>query len=110
MQNLVLDYDTLSAQQEKEFLFALHSDRGLGSTGVDESIDVHAFDFRLINVILRCQERVRGLGLWRVHVSIRDLMRAIKLYCTLIQVCVVILFSYFKFAVMSSVYLMNLNT
>ena len=87
-QLLVLDYDTLSPEQEREFLAALHRGNGVKSVAVDSSVDPRAFELRLIETILFCQAFVRRQDIWRVHVSIRDITRALTLYRTLLQVLV----------------------
>ena len=84
LQQLVLDYDSLSPEQERDFLFALFS--GAGNHALAHQRDARVFELRLVRVVLACQAHVRTCALWRVHVSIRDIMRALKLYGVLLQV------------------------
>lgn len=85
LQHLVLDYDRLSSEQERQLLAEMFHTVGIGSVAVDASVNAKAFEHHLISIVLACQEYVRGLALWRIHVSIRDTMRALKLYCLLLQ-------------------------
>lgn len=82
----MLDYDTLSPEQEREFLAALHRGNGVRSVAVDATVDARAFERRLIETVLFCQAFVRKQDIWRVHVSIRDITRALTLYRTILQV------------------------
>lgn len=84
LQQLVLDYDSLSPEQERDFLFALFS--SAGNRNLVHQRDARVFEMRLVRVVLACQAHVRACDLWRVHVSIRDIMRALKLYGVLLQV------------------------
>lgn len=77
----ILDFDTLSTQQEAQFLTTLARDQGFGVEGKDRH---ERCEQALISIIESSQEFVREKHLWRVHVSIRDMMRVLQLYRTLL--------------------------
>jgi hypothetical protein len=86
LHQLVLDYTTLSEKQEEEFLATFVADVGVDlGAAAHSNIDVQLFQRRLVRLALLAQRFVRSLSLDRVHVSIRDLMRTLKLYQTLIK-------------------------
>jgi hypothetical protein len=73
----------LTTQQETQFLSTLIRDVGLS---VDESSsdESKACEMALIHMVEMSQAYVRSQRLWRVHVSIRDMMRVLQLYRVLL--------------------------
>lgn len=75
----ILNFDTLTAQQEAQFLSTLARDCGFGVP-----VRHDACEYALIKLVEASQAFVRERRLWRVHVSIRDMMRVLQLYRTLV--------------------------
>ena len=96
--HLLLDYHSLTEAQEREFI-AAYLRGAMGSAtpappaeAVAASCDAPAIAFddaafagHLRALILQGQDYVRSAQLWRTHVSIRDMLRAVRLYRTLLE-------------------------
>lgn len=72
MDLLILDYAELSQRQEREFLTELVSAKNVSSNEKEQK--------QIVEAILWSQKFVHDQHLWRVRVSIRDMVRAITIY------------------------------
>lgn len=70
LHQLVLDYDTMTPQQEADFLQTYLRDVGLGlSPSAQLNVSVEYFSIMLSTFVLESQALVRGFGIPRVHPS-----------------------------------------
>lgn len=97
--HLLLDYHSLTEAQEREFIAAyLRGTMGSATTAAPPAdaaassceapaiaFDDAAFAGHLRALILQGQDYLRSAQLWRTHVSIRDMLRAVRLYRTLLE-------------------------
>lgn len=100
----ILNFDTLTPDQESQFLSTLVRDVGLGVAPAERSVSAETTLTDLVRVCqarkslcgfagcsrftlpsLHAQEYVRSKHLWRVHVSIRDMGRVLRLYKVLMR-------------------------
>jgi hypothetical protein len=85
LEQLVLDYATLSPKQEHEFLHTFVKEVGIDIGAIGQgNVDAPQFAMHLVEVTLEAQQFVRSCNLDRIHVSVRDLLRVTKLYQTLV--------------------------
>lgn len=90
--HLLLDYRSLTESQERDFLTAYLRGEGCGADDAlrvpDAAVAPPTLDAKFAQIlrtlILHGQDFIRGARLWRTHVSIRDMLRAVKLYRTLL--------------------------
>jgi hypothetical protein len=73
----------LNTHQETQFLSTLVRDIGIGVVE-SHSKESSECELALVHVVEACQAFVRRQDLWRVHVSIRDMMRVLQLYRVLL--------------------------
>lgn len=79
LKSQILDFDTLSSSQESQFLATLAKD-----IGFDVPHRNQRCERALLKIVEDSQSFVRRQRLWRVHPSIRDMIRVLQLYRTLL--------------------------